>query len=148
VDPLPGTPPPEPLPQVKADHLDRADRAWRARIAGGSWKQAAAVAGYSDANAAMKGVRTAYGQTPRVDREALRNLWRERLEWAWRQVVTDMTDRRPGAVTAAVRVAGMAVALDGLAEPVRVDMAITDTFDRLTAELAANDLLPGPWPND
>ena len=61
----------------------------------------------------------------------------------WRQVQKDMTEQRPGAVTAAVRVAGAAIALDGLAEPVQVDMTVTETFAALTAELASNELLPG-----
>lgn len=88
----------------------------------------------------MKGVRTAYGTLPRIDRDDLRNLWRSRLEVAWRQVVKDMFDQRPGAVTAAVRVAYAAAALDGLNAPVQVDVSVTDTLEKLTKELTAHDL--------
>ena len=45
-------------------------------------------------------------------------------------VVQDMTEQRPGAVTAAVRVAGAAIALDGLAEPTRVDMHVWPRWRR------------------
>lgn len=135
--------PPEPSHQVRPAALARADTAWKARVLGASWAQAAEVAGFADDTTAVHAVRNAYGKLPRLDREELRNLWRERLEVTWRQTVKDMTEQRAGATTASVRVAGLAMMLDGLAEPVRVDVAVTDTFAALTAELAASDLLPG-----
>jgi hypothetical protein len=66
----------------------------------------------------------------------------DRLEALWRQSVKDVTEQRPGAVTAAVRVSWAAIALDGLADQVRVDVTVSTTFERLTAELASNNLLP------
>lgn len=125
---------------VTSDHAVKAEKAWRARVAGATWRQAAQMSGYSDAQAAIKAVRTFYGTVPREEREELRRLWRDRLEVAWRQVQRDMADQRSGAVTASVRVATAAVALDGLAEPVRVDMTISDTFMALTRELEAEGL--------
>lgn len=116
VDPTP----PEPVRPVNAAALQRADKAWRARVLGASWAQAALVAGYADDTTAWHAVKNAYGELPKLDREEVRALWRERLEVAWRQSVKDMAEQRPGAVTAGVRVAGAAAALDGLNEPTEV----------------------------
>jgi AraC-like DNA-binding protein len=137
---LNGPPPPEPVRKVRADALERASTAWSVRVAGGTWAQAAEAAGFHDSDAATKAVRRHYGTLPVLARDDLRGLWRDRLELAWRQVCRDMTEQKPGAVTAAVRVAGMALTLDGLAEPVRVDMTVSDTFEALTRELLAHDL--------
>jgi hypothetical protein len=137
---LPVPEPPEPVRKVTADHLDRAERAWTVRVAGGSWRQAAQVAGYSDDQAAMKGVRTCYGMLPKPTREDLRDLWRDRLEKAWRQVCVDMAEQRAGATTAAVRVANMAIQLDGLAEPVRVNVGVEATFAAIEQELGLHGL--------
>lgn len=139
MDALAVTDAPRPVRKVTAAHLDRADRAWMARVAGGTWAQAAVVSGYSNPQAAMKGVRTVYGRLPRLERDDLRDLWRARLEALWRQCLVDVTQQRAGAVMAGVRIAGAACALDGLNEAVRVDVSL-DTLDRLTAELIANDL--------
>jgi len=125
---------PDPLPKVRADHLQRAEVAWRMRVLGATWKQAAAEAGYADDTAAMKAVRTAFGTVPRVERDELRRLWRDRLESLWRQALLDASEQRAGAVTAGVRVVTAAASLDGLNEPVRttVDVAI---FERIEMEL-------------
>jgi hypothetical protein len=136
--PLPSQPPP--APTITGAHLARADRAWMARVTGMTWRQAADVAGYGSPEAAMKGVRTAYGVLPRIDREDLRHLWRDRLEVTWRQAIRDVMEQRPGAVTAAVRVAHAATALDGLNESVRVDLAVTDNLEKLMRELVAHEL--------
>ena len=109
--------PPEPQPRlVRADALDRAERAWHARVAGATWLQAAQVAGFSDDAHAIRAVRQMYGELPSWDREETRALWRDRLEWLWRQTLTDAAEQRAGAVTAGVRVATAAAALDGLSE--------------------------------
>jgi hypothetical protein len=134
------TSPPEPVRMIRADALQRASRAWAARVAGGTWAQAAELSGFSDVTACHHAVRSAYGQLPKPDREELRDMWRDRLELSWRQAVKDMTEQRAGATTASVRIAGLAVMLDGLAEPTRLDVTVSDMFTRLTAELAANDL--------
>ena len=115
--------PPEPVRSVRADMAERTGRAWAARVAGASWQQAASVSGYTDGSNCRRAVTSVYGQLPKVEREDMRHLWRERLELAWRQVVRDMADRQPGAVTAAVRVAQAAVALDGLAAPSVIELS-------------------------
>jgi hypothetical protein len=116
---------------VRADALRRADTAWRARVAGATWREAAEMAGFSAENHAIDAVRNAFGRVPVVDREALRHLWRERLERAWRQVCADMSERVPGATTAAVRIVTAAAALDGLNEPHKVNVEVNEGFDLL-----------------
>lgn len=64
----------------------------------------------------------------------------KRLELAWREAVVEMTAQRPGATTAAVRIASAAAALDGLNAPVQVDLSVTQTLEAITAELIAHDL--------
>src|SRR5688572_7746070 len=118
MDTLSVKPPPEPLPKVQARHLERADTAWRARVAGATWKQAAQMAGYATPESAIKGVQSAFGELPPLQAADLRNLWRDRLEVLWRQTLTDIAEQRPGAVTAGVRVAQAAALLDGLNAPV------------------------------
>jgi arginase family enzyme len=75
-----------------------------------------------------------------MERDELRNLWRDRLEAAWRQVMVDMTEQRPGATTAAVRIATAATNLDGLNAPLMVDVRVTEVFEALVTELVAHDL--------
>jgi AraC-like DNA-binding protein len=130
-----GPQPPAPVKRVRADALERASRAWGARVAGATWKEAAEVAGFASASTAQDAVRNAFGGPPVIDREALRHLWRERMERAWRQSVADMAERVPGAVTASVRVATLAVQLDGLAQPVQVDVSIDTFFNNFGKEL-------------
>lgn len=118
---LPTTPPPEPR-SVRSDVVDRTSRAWAARLAGASWTQAAEVAGYTDEANCRRAVRSVFGELPKVEREDLRHLWRDRLELVWRQVVRDMHEKVPGSVVAAVRVAQAAARLDGLDAPSRVTL--------------------------
>jgi AraC-like DNA-binding protein len=134
------TPPPPPHTWVKSDHLARAHQAWTARVAGATWQQVAELTGYSSPENAMRAVRTVYGQVPRIDRDDLRHLWRDRLEALWRQVLRDLSEQRPGAVTAAVRVMQAAAALDGLNEAVKVDLGVSETFQKITEELISNGL--------
>lgn len=130
--------PPEPR-SVRADMAERAERAWQARVLGATWREAAQVAGYSDASNAVRAVRGVYGELPKVERDDLRHLWRTRLEKVWRQAYADVLERRSGAVTAAVRVAGAAAALDGLDEPTRVALSnpTADEIERWVAEVLA-----------
>lgn len=132
---LEGPPPPAPVKRVRADALDRATRAWQARVAGGTWAQAAEVAGFSSDTVAIDAVRNVFGGPPVIDKEALRHLWRERLERSWRQCVSDMSDRIPGATTASVRIAQAAMQLDGLDAPVQVDLQVSQVFDGYLKEL-------------
>lgn len=131
MDELSGPEPPEQIRHVRADALARAEAAWRARVAGATWAQAAEIAGYKDRDSCNRQVKRVYGQLPPVDRNELRNLWRDRLEVMWRQSQLDMREQRAGAVTAAVRVTTAAAALDGLADPVKVDVQTSLTFDAL-----------------
>ena len=117
---LSGPEPPEPVMMRRADAMARADLAWRTRVAGGTWAQAAQIAGYSNAQNACRSVRETYGTLPQVERDEQRRLWRDRLEALWQQVYRDTLDRQPGAVTAAVRVATAAARLDGLDAPTEV----------------------------
>jgi hypothetical protein len=135
MDELTGPEPPEPTKKVRADALERADTAWRARVAGAAWAEAAKVAGYSSDKHAIDGVRNVFGAVPQIDREELRRLWRDRLERSWRQCVADMADRVPGATTASVRIAQAAIALDGLDEPTKVDLQVSQVFDGFLKEL-------------
>lgn len=102
--------------------LTRVDQAWRARVAGASWRQAATIAGYTDENNCARAVKRVYGKLPTPEREDLRRLWRDRLEVTWRQAITDLLEQRPGAITHAVRVQTAAARLDGLDEPSRVEL--------------------------
>lgn len=131
-----GPPPPAPVRKVRADALQRADTAWRTRVAGGTWREAAELAGFSSPEHAISAVKNVFGQTPVIDRDALRVLWRDRLERAWRQVCADMAERVPGATTAAVRIATCAMQLDGLAEPNKVDVTVNESFDLLLRGLS------------
>lgn len=131
--------PPVPKAQ-RADTMERAHKAWHARLAGATWRQAAEVAGYANGDIAATAVKRVYGKVPPLEREALRTLWRERLELAWRQAVVDMTEQRPGAITAAVRIASAAAALDGLNAPTQVDVTVLQTLEALQTELVAHDL--------
>lgn len=132
---LTGPPPPEPIKAVRADALQRADRAWTARVTGSTWREAAQLAGYSSPQHAMQAANRIYGELPRIDRDELRRLWRDRLEATWRQCCTDMADRVPGATTAAVRIVTAAAALDGLNEPTKVDVSADDFLGLFTREL-------------
>lgn len=102
-----------------ADAAERARRAWAARVAGGTWSQAAQVAGFTDAGNCCRAVKNYFGTLPVPDRAEQRDLWRERLELLWRQSVRDVQSQRPGAVRAAVALSQRAAQLDGLDEPTR-----------------------------
>ena len=93
------------------------------------WKVAAEHAGYCDQYAAQKAVRNVFGTVPQIERAELRRLWRDRLEVAWQLVMRDMADQRPGAVTAAVRIATTAAVLDGLNEPQQVTVRNPSTLE-------------------
>jgi hypothetical protein len=112
--------PPEPRTRRRADVVTRAALVWRARVAGATWAEAAAIAGYTNGENAARAVRQTYGTLPEVDRLRLRALWRERLEVLWTQAHRDALDRQPGAITSAVRVAQAAAKLDGLDAPTEI----------------------------
>ena len=124
-----------PVKRARADALQRADAAWRGRVSGMTWAEAAKVAGFSSGEHAINAVRSVFGSLPALDQDELRRLWRDRLERSWRQCCADMVDRVPGSVTASVRVATAAIALDGLAAPEQVDVRVTEVFDGFLEEL-------------
>ena len=120
---------------VRADAGARAQRAWSARVGGATWEQTAELAGYANGPAALRGVKNYFGQLPQLDREDLRDLWRDRLEVLWAQSVTDVGEQRSGAVRSAVAVAQRASALDGLDAPTKV--AVTPSVQEFEAVVEA-----------
>lgn len=113
---------PEPVKRVRADALERAEKAWNVRVMGGSWQQAAEIAGYADGSNALRAVRAVYGTLPTLERDEARRLWRDRLEVYYRQALKDLHNGVPGAITAAVRIAERAARLDGLDAPSRISL--------------------------
>lgn len=100
----------------RADTIERAERAYFARVSGATWTQAAEVAGYTDAANCCRAVRRVFDELPAPDREHQRHLVRDRLDTLYRLALKDAHDRRPGAVTSAVRVLELMSRLDGLTE--------------------------------
>lgn len=133
--------PPDPARRVRADMLERADRVWRARVAGATWEQAAEHGGFTDASNAVRCVRRVFARLPEVEREDQRQLWRARLEHLWRQALADALEQRPGAITSGVRVATAAAALDGLNAPDKIELTTPTAVELqnfVTAVMAAN----------
>lgn len=114
---LSGAEPPVPRRRVRSDALARADRAWRVRVAGGTWADAAEVGGYASPQNALRGVRDTFGELPAVTRDDLRDVWRARLEVMWRYAQRDAAEGKTGAIVAGVRVAQAAALIDGLNAP-------------------------------
>jgi hypothetical protein len=104
---------------VRGVSRTKADSAWQARVLGASWAQAAQVAGYANASAAYHAVLRQRGTMPEPTLSDLRAVWRERLESLWSQAWQDVRDRRSGAITHAVRVAGDATRRPGGSLPDR-----------------------------
>lgn len=113
----------------------KADVAWRARTAGATWAEAAAMSGYASAQSCYKSVVKHRGALPQVEADHLRELWRERLETLWRQALRDVADRRPSAVTHGVRVASAAAALDGLNAAAKVELGTESSLTELITAL-------------
>ena len=123
----------------QARAVDKAMRAWSLRVIGLPWEDIAREVGYSTdkygANAA-RAVRRVLGSVPSIDVEMRKMLWRDRLELLWRESWSDVQQDRPGAVSAAVRVAQRAALLDGLdAQPSGSPAA--DVFEMLVRQTAA-----------
>lgn len=120
--------------QQHADAADRARRAWSARIAGGTWREAAEVAGFTDGNNCQRAVRNFFGSVPQVDTSMERELWRQRMEKLWTLALRDAQESKPGALRAGVAVAQRSSLLLGLDAPtqsvhhveMRGDLAILD----------------------
>lgn len=87
---------------VRADHGDRASRAWRLRAAGMQWDEIAETVGYANDSNAIRAVKAFFGTLPTPDRELTRAVWRERHERLWRLALEDAEANRTGALRAAV----------------------------------------------
>jgi len=128
------------VPAKRADAQERAERAYVARLHGATWREAARVAGYTDQANARRAVERWMGDVPGPEREVQREILREQTQAVLRQALQDVRDRRPGAVTAAVRVLDLQMRLDGLGAPTRVSLV-----DPTTEEIEAlADRLSGP----
>lgn len=135
-----------PRQRQRADAAQRAQRAWAARVSGGTWAQAAEVSGYSDDTAALRGVRRFFGRLPEIDHDEQRRLWRDRLELLWRQNARDVHEQRPGAVRAGVALADRAARLDGLDEPAELRLYTpgAEEFMRVVSEVRATMVTSAP----
>lgn len=111
---------PSPSAVVRADAAQRAQRAWTARVSGSTWDEAAKVAGYADAATACRGVKNYFGTLPAVERDDLRDLWRQRMELLWTYAARDAEIGKPGALRAGTAIAQRAAAMDGLDAPTQV----------------------------
>lgn len=125
--------------QGQADAAQRAQRAWAARVAGGTWEQVASLCGFASATIACRAVRRYFGKLPVLDHEELRDLWRARHETLWRQSQSAIADGETAALRAGVAIARSAAQLDGLDRPTRVEMyrPAADEFLTTVAALRA-----------
>lgn len=124
--------------KVRADAGQRAQQAWALRVAGREWAEVAKATGFTDPANCIRAVRTYFGTLPQPDREELRTLARARGERLWEQALVDVLQQRPGAVRAAVALLQRQSALDGLDQPSRVHVDVTDSdLGELVAELSA-----------
>jgi hypothetical protein len=104
------------------------------RVAGRSCEQVATECGYASATTACRAV-TRFGDgLPEVDRDRMRSVAIERGEQLWAEAWEDVVERRPGAVTAAVRVLGRQASLLGLDAPAR---SITETHETKVEQVFA-----------
>ena len=95
------------------------------RVAGESWESIATALGMKGgAPAAHRAVSRYFGRVPQPDREMLRGVARARGEHLWRRALGEVerTEGAPAAVRAAVDVLRRHAALDGLDDPVRIDI--------------------------
>ena len=114
--------------QLRADTIERAQRAYLARVSGASWAQAAEVAGFTDAANCHRAVRHVFEEVPAVDREEQRQIVRDRLDGLLRIAMKDAVERRhTTAVQAVARVIELQMKLDGLAEPDRLRVGYDPT---------------------
>jgi hypothetical protein len=108
--------------KTHADAAQRAQRAWAARVAGGTWDQAAEVAGFTNTSACVRAVGNYFGTYPTPDSSEQRALWRERMELLWKIAIRDASDGKHGALRAGVAVAQRASQMDGLDAPAQVQV--------------------------
>lgn len=122
----------------RADAARRTAEAWRLRTECGlSWLEIAERVGYANAENAMRAVRRWRGTLPRVDVERMRDEAIARAEWLLARAAEDVTERRPGAVTAMVRAEQRLASLVGLDAPVRIDTTQADNVTAVFAWLSA-----------
>ncbi|MFT4234309.1 MAG: hypothetical protein QM607_04815 [Microbacterium sp.] len=134
-EPVPLRPVGKLVKRTTADGMRKASSAWQLRVAGRSWEDIAREVGFSDAPHAHRAVRNFFGSVPQPAREELRELARARGEVVFRQALEDVLDQRPGAVRAAVAVLQRQAALDGLDEPTRAHVRVSqEHLDELLLE--------------
>lgn len=121
---------------------ERARKAWTVRVAGGSWTQAAHVAGFTDPGNCVRAVRNYFGALPQVDASEERELWRQRLERLWGLALREAEQSRPGALRAGVAVAQRASAMLGLDAPVQLQAQVSVRSDEMILHVIAHGGLP------
>lgn len=132
---------------ARADAARRAMHAWQLRVGGLPWSEVAEQAGFSNAPNAVRAVRRWAGRLPQLEHAELREIARERGEWLWRHAATDVEDRRPGAVRAAVATLQRQAALDGLDAAHRVQVGVDDAAE-LEAIVRAIRAARGDFPDE
>lgn len=124
---------------VRADAMQRAERAWCLRISGSTWEEVAASTGFTDPSNCIRAVKAYFGTLPEVPREDARRMWRARHEALWSLTYRDAQDGRAGAVRAGVAVARSAAQLDGLDAPQRVEVTPdAATFEAVVQRMVAH----------
>lgn len=110
--------------RTRTDAADRASKAWRMRVAGGSWEEIARSLGMKGgAPAAYRAVKNYFGAVPQPDREMLREIARQRGERLWLRAAAAVEEMpSPAAIRAAVAVLERAAKLDGLDAPTKVEV--------------------------
>lgn len=107
---------------TRADATQRAQRAWDLRTQGNTWDDIAQQVGYSNGANAAKAVRRWRDALPGIDLDEQRDMALGRALWLLREAAQDVQERRPGAVTAMVRVEQRLASLLGLDSPQRLDI--------------------------
>lgn len=89
---------------------ERALRAWRVRVSGGTWEQARAAGGYFDVPTVIRACREMAGVLPEPDRSEDRALLVERVDELWLRVRSSFAEARTPSQVATLARAGVAVA--------------------------------------
>lgn len=120
------------ITSTRADADERATKAWRLRVAGGSWEDIAQALGMrGGAPAAHRAVKNYFGTVPQIDREMLRGIARARGEVVWLRALKalEASNGAPAAVRAAISVLERQARLDGLDAPTKVEVKQPDELE-------------------
>lgn len=129
--------------RTRADAAERASKAWRMRVAGGTWDDIAKALGMrGGAPAAYRAVKNHFGKVPQPDREMLREVARQRGERLWLRALAALEEApSPAAIRAAVAVLDRAARLDGLDAPTQVAIgSVDDASFQMFVDAAARGL--------